>query len=196
VNHGQTWKGGERSGEKGLIISDNQAQTCLIITINDTSTGDLPLIITISDTCKNQPKRLDLDNTINLSSLVVSLEVSKLRTERALVSQRRSAPQFVEGDLVLLSTRYLRLKYPHAKLLPKFVGPFEVFQQPENSHKNPNSVWLKTPNTLHIHMLINTKDVRRYIARSQHLGGAPDIEVPLPVTVDGYDKKTRSGMVS
>ena len=76
VNHGQTWKGWERSGEKGLIISDNQAQTCLIITINDTSTGDLPLIITISDTCKNQPKRLDFDNTINLSSLIVSLGLS------------------------------------------------------------------------------------------------------------------------
>jgi hypothetical protein len=37
VNHGQNWKGWERSGQKGLIISDNQAQTCLIITINDTS---------------------------------------------------------------------------------------------------------------------------------------------------------------
>jgi hypothetical protein len=45
VNHGQTWKGWERSGEKGF-----------------------------SDTCKNQPKRLDFDNTINLSSLIVSLE--------------------------------------------------------------------------------------------------------------------------
>ena len=74
VNHGQTWKGWERSGENGLIISDNQAQTWLIITINDTSIGDLPLIITISDTCKNQPKRLDFDNTINLSSLIVSLD--------------------------------------------------------------------------------------------------------------------------
>ncbi len=73
VNHEQTWKGWERSGEKGLIISDNQAQTYLIITINDTSIGDLPLIISISDTWKNQPKRLDSDNTINLSSLIVSL---------------------------------------------------------------------------------------------------------------------------
>ncbi len=74
VNHGQTWKAWERSGEKGLIIiSDNQAQTWLIITITDTSIGDLPLIITISDTCKNQPKRLDFDNTINLSSLIVIL---------------------------------------------------------------------------------------------------------------------------
>ena len=73
VNHDQTWRGWERSGEKGLIINDNQAQTWLIITINDTSTGDLPLIITISDTCKNQTKRLDFDNTINLSSVIVSL---------------------------------------------------------------------------------------------------------------------------
>ncbi len=72
----QNWKGWERSGEQGLIISDNQAQTCLIITINDTSTGDLPLIITISDTCKNQTKRLDFDNTINLSSLIVSLALN------------------------------------------------------------------------------------------------------------------------
>ena len=61
VNHGQTWTGWERSGEKAglsviikLIISDNQDETCLIITINDTSLGYLPLIITISDTCKNQ----------------------------------------------------------------------------------------------------------------------------------------------
>jgi hypothetical protein len=50
----------------------------LIITINDTSIGDLPLIITISDTCKNQPKRLDFDNTINLSSLIVSLDCESL----------------------------------------------------------------------------------------------------------------------
>jgi hypothetical protein len=77
VNHGQTWKGWERSGEKGLIISDNQAQTWLIITINDTSIGDLPLIITISDTCKNQSKRLDFDNTINLSNLIVILALHR-----------------------------------------------------------------------------------------------------------------------
>jgi hypothetical protein len=75
VNHGQNWKGWEISGEKDLIISDNEAQTCLIITINYTSTVDLPLIITISDTCNNQPKRLDFDNTINLSTLIVRLAV-------------------------------------------------------------------------------------------------------------------------
>ena len=50
------------------LVSD----CCLVHLI--TSIGDLPLIITISDTCKNQTKRLDSDNTINLSSLIVSLD--------------------------------------------------------------------------------------------------------------------------
>ncbi len=52
-----------------LSFSDNQAETCLIITSNDTSLEYLPLIINISDTCKNQLKRLDFDNAFNLSSL-------------------------------------------------------------------------------------------------------------------------------
>ena len=53
---------------KKLDYLDYHDETCLIITINDTFIGDLPripLIITISDTCKNQTK-LDFDNTINL----------------------------------------------------------------------------------------------------------------------------------
>jgi hypothetical protein len=63
---GESWAELERLGEKWW--------KGLIITINDTSIGDRPLIITISDTCKNQPNRLDSDNTINLSSLIVSLD--------------------------------------------------------------------------------------------------------------------------
>jgi hypothetical protein len=115
------------------------------------------------------------------------LEASKLRTEHALASQRRTAPPLVEGDLVLLSTKNLRLKYTHVKLLPTFVGPFAVLKPPPNSNNNPNSVWLQTPSTLRIHMSINVKDVHRYIARPKHLGGVPSFDAPLPVTVDGYD---------
>jgi hypothetical protein len=92
---------------------------------------------------------------------------SKLRTEHVLVSQRRVESPLVSGDLVLLSTRNLRLKYPHVNLLSKFVGPFEVLKPSENSSKNPNSVWLKDPNTLRIHIPINVKDVHRYIPRPQ-----------------------------
>ncbi len=50
-----------------------QDETCLIITINYTSTCDLLLIITISDTSKKQPKSLDSDDQINLSRLIVNL---------------------------------------------------------------------------------------------------------------------------
>ena len=42
--------------------------------MNDTCTFDLALIITVSDTSKNQPKRLDSDNQINVSRLIVILE--------------------------------------------------------------------------------------------------------------------------
>jgi hypothetical protein len=52
----------DRLGKVGREVVkklDNQDETFLIITINDTSPGYLPLIINISDTCKNQPKRQD-----------------------------------------------------------------------------------------------------------------------------------------
>ncbi len=104
VNHGQNWKGWERSGEKGLINSDNQAQTCLIITVNDTSTGDLPLIITISDTCKNQPKRLDFDNTINLSNLIGNLTATS--EGRDEVNHESFAS--VMGECVILTSHVCR----------------------------------------------------------------------------------------
>ena len=42
VNHGQTWTGWERSGEKDLIISDNQAFSCLIIKTFDNQTVSSP----------------------------------------------------------------------------------------------------------------------------------------------------------
>ena len=87
VNHGQNWKGWERSGEKGLIISDNQTQTYLIITINDTSTGDLPLIITISDTCKNQSKKLDFDT--RFICLYVYYESIKRELNKRLIFECR-----------------------------------------------------------------------------------------------------------
>jgi hypothetical protein len=108
----------ERWGEKwwkGLIISDNQAQTCLIITINDTSTGDLPLIITISDTWKNQTKRFDFDNTINLSSLIVSLGFwwpaeswgSSLANHNYWHSWEKEPSQSTKSEVVVQKTKSL-----------------------------------------------------------------------------------------
>ncbi len=42
VNHGQTWTAWERSGEKDLIISDNQAFSCSIIKTFDNQTVSSP----------------------------------------------------------------------------------------------------------------------------------------------------------
>ncbi len=66
---GESWTDLERLGEKwwkSLIISDNQVETFLIITINDTSLGYLPLIINISDTCKNQSKTTSSETVLSL----------------------------------------------------------------------------------------------------------------------------------
>jgi len=115
------------------------------------------------------------------------LEVSKLRTEKMLTVKRRRTDPMMEGDMVFLSTKNLRLKFAHVKLLPKFVGPFEIIKPSPNSNRNPNSVWLKTPKELKIHMPINIKDVRRY-ARPQHLGGVPSFDAPLPLVEDAYSK--------
>ena len=111
---GESWADLERLGEKwwkGLIISGNQAETYLIIMINDTSIGDLPLIITISDTCKNQPKRLDFDNTINLSSLIVILSNRyntnrKVGTETTVETENIYNVPSSEYVFLLASRRY------------------------------------------------------------------------------------------
>ncbi len=66
VNRRDNWKTWERRGEK----LDYQS---LITTPNNLSA--LHLINTISDTSKNQTKRLDSNNQINLSSLIDTLDI-------------------------------------------------------------------------------------------------------------------------
>ena len=89
-----------------LSFSDNQAETCLIITSNDTSLEYLPLIINISDTCKNQLKRLDFDNAFNLSSLW-SIVILTSPCSRSWTLSRHSIP-----GLCLLSTHKRRTIIP------------------------------------------------------------------------------------
>jgi hypothetical protein len=95
------------------------------------------------------------------------LVVSKLRTENMLTVKRRRTGPMMQVYMVLFSTKNLRLKFAHVKLLPKFVGSFEIIKPPPNSNRNLNNVWLKTSKELKIHMSINIKDVRRYITRPQ-----------------------------
>ena len=71
--------------------------------------------------------------------------------------------------------------------LRKFVGPVEVIKPPVGCSKNPNIVWLRTPNTLPIHLPVNVKYVHRCIACPDRLDGMSAFDAPLPLTIDGYD---------
>ena len=95
---------------------DNQSETCLIITINDTSIGDLPLIINISDTCKNQPKRLDSDNTGRSENVRLStpdVPDVPVMCAKSLISLGvpSAVPQIISGGFALValggSTAYM-----------------------------------------------------------------------------------------
>ena len=57
--------------------------------------------------------------------------IAAQQRQKALVDQKRTERSFSVGDKVLLSTKYLRLKHAETnrKLLPKYVGPFEVVQE-------------------------------------------------------------------
>jgi hypothetical protein len=50
-----------------------------------------------------------------------------LRQEKAYI-KRHTVVSFQKGDLVLLSTKNIRFKMSHRKLLPKFIGPFRVLE--------------------------------------------------------------------
>jgi len=57
--------------------------------------------------------------------------IAAQQRQKALADQHRTERSFSVGDKVLLSTKYLRLKSgeTNRKLLPKYIGPFEVVQE-------------------------------------------------------------------
>jgi hypothetical protein len=56
--------------------------------------------------------------------------IAAQKRQKALADKRRIDQEFKVGDKVLLSTKYLNLKHNEKsrKLLPKWIGPFEVVQ--------------------------------------------------------------------
>jgi hypothetical protein len=63
-------------------------------------------------------------------SLARKLLIAAQQRQKALADKRRVDRVYKVGDKVLLSTKYLNLKHrePSRKLLPKWIGPFEVVQ--------------------------------------------------------------------
>jgi hypothetical protein len=56
--------------------------------------------------------------------------IAAQQRQKALANKRRVDQDYKVGDKVLLSTKYLNLKHSESsrKLLPKWIGPFEVVQ--------------------------------------------------------------------
>ena len=69
--------------------------------------------------------RLQQDFHTALQQLTQAGEAMKRFADR----RRRDEPVYSPGDLVLLSTRYLRMRNGPAKLQRRFVGPFRVETQ-------------------------------------------------------------------
>jgi hypothetical protein len=58
-----------------IQLADNQAFHSLIIKPFENQTVTLPWLSRISDTSETQPKRLDSDSQINISTLICSLDL-------------------------------------------------------------------------------------------------------------------------
>jgi hypothetical protein len=58
--------------------------------------------------------------------------IAAQQRQKALADKRRVDQDYKVGDKVLLSTKYLQVNLKHSessrKLLPKWIGPFEVVQ--------------------------------------------------------------------
>ena len=86
---------------------------------------------------------------------------------------------FIEGDLVLLSTRKLTLKRPHSskKFCPLFVGPFKVLERVGRS-----AYRLELPDACKMHPVLHVSKLWKY-----HADPARPHSVPEPVLLENAE---------
>lgn len=97
--------------------------------------------------------------------------------QKHVVDKRNRDSEFSLGDMVLLSTLNIKLKFKGAsKLLPKWIGPFKVLDQ-----VNPVAYKLKLPNTLKIHNVFHVSLLKAAMFRP----GCPVNPPPPPELIDG-----------
>ena len=85
------------------------------------------------------------------------LEAAQQR-QKAYADKTRRDVQFAVGDKVMLSTKNIKLKTPGTqKLMPKYVGPFEVLQQVGST-----SYKLKLPDCMKMHPVFHVSLLQKY----------------------------------
>ena len=85
------------------------------------------------------------------------LEAAQQR-QKAYADKSRRDVQFAVGDKVMLSTKNIKLKTPGTqKLMPKYVGPFEVLQQVGST-----SYKLKLPDCMKMHPVFHVSLLQKY----------------------------------
>ncbi|TID16590.1 hypothetical protein E6O75_ATG11708 [Venturia nashicola] len=94
-------------------------------------------------------------------------------------NKKHKPMQFNKGDLVLVSTKNLRLKTPSKKLSQRMMGPFRVIE-PVGSQ----AYRLQLPPTMKIHPVFGVPLLEKY-----HQRAGEDIEhLPLPELVEGEEE--------
>lgn len=92
---------------------------------------------------------------------------------------RHQPIRFVKNDLVLLSTKNIRLKAPSKKLAARFIGPFRIAEV-----VGPQSYRLHLPASYKMHNVFNVEYLERYYPRK---GEEPPI-LPDSIIVEGQEE--------
>ncbi|XP_013873675.1 uncharacterized protein LOC106524420 [Austrofundulus limnaeus] len=83
---------------------------------------------------------------------------NKEQNRRLADKHRTSAPQYVVGQKVWLSTRNIPLKEQSKKLAPRFIGPYPI-----TKIINPTSVKLQLPSSTRIHPTFHVSQLKVFV---------------------------------
>jgi len=104
----------------------------------------------------------------------VMIQAARLRMQQQGKSKRTRRVPFQVGDMVMLSTKYLKLAYNGCpQLVPRFVGPFRVA-----AVMNPLAFRLESPGHMRVHNVFHASLLKPFVKRP---GEEYD---PLPTEVD------------
>ena len=98
-----------------------------------------------------------LDRITSMWRTVKAKLIGQSQRDKTDADHARRSAKIKEGNLVLLSTRYLQLKAISGKMKPRFVGPFHVLRA-----VGANAFELELPMTMKVHPVFNVSLLNLY----------------------------------